>query len=597
MRAKQKRLNAQGSFLSGALILALGGFVAKLLGAAYRIPLTNIMGAEGMGVYQLVFPLYALLLTVSSGGLNIAVSRLVAEKNQLNDFKGGYKVFLTAMAFLSVLGLSGSLFLFFAAELIAKAQGNFAAAAAYRAIAPAVFFVCVISAFRGYFQGRQNMTPTAVSQVIEQLVKMALAISLAGYFMPDVTRAATASLAAVSVSEIVAAAYLAVAFKVGRKNKESGQKTQTGNNTAISGKMVCAGDGGGSGADSRNAANAGADIAASGAADEADILHVGAGARADRPYAGSGDNSFKGLLRALILLAVPITISGIILPLTQLIDSVLVINIIGKYAANPTALFGLFAGPVNSLIGLPVVITLALAAAVVPSISRSRVAGDYVAIKNKATTALKLALCFSLPAAAGVCLLSYPISKFLYRGLSADELMLVSNLLKISAPSIIFLSALSVCTGILQALDRIYTPVKNLFFAAALKVFLNIFLLKNQSLNIYGAAISTAVCYFLAAVLNLFYVLRYTKISLNDNGYLFKLLLSTGLTAGAAYFVGLAAGSLVGYKLGLILSIAAAVAVFTVSIIVFKAFSREEIDGMPFSKKIRKFFANRGTAR
>jgi stage V sporulation protein B len=539
MRAKQKKLSAQGSFLSGALILALGGFIAKLLGAAYRIPLTNIMGAEGMGIYQLVFPLYALLLTVSSGGLNIAVSRLVAEKNQLNDFKGGYRVFLTAIVFLSVLGLSGSLFLFFAADLIAKAQGNLAAATAYRAIAPAVFFVCVIAAFRGYFQGRQNMTPTAVSQVVEQLVKMALALSLAGYFMPDVTKAATASLAAVSISEIVAAAYLAVAFKAAkrRNNKPYAQET-------------------GGGATSK-----------------------------PQPAKSVGADSFKGLLRALILLAVPITISGIILPLTQLIDSVLVINIIGKYAPNPTALFGLFAGPVNSLIGLPVVITLALAAAIVPSISRSRIAGDYAAIKSKAATALKLTLCFSLPAAVGVYLLSYPVSKFLYRGLSADELTLVGNLLKISAPSIIFLSVLSVSTGILQALDRIYTPVKNLFFAAAVKVVLNIFLLKNRSLSIYGAAISTAVCYFLAAILNLFFVLRYTKISLNDKGYLFKLLLATTLTAGAVYFVNSAAGRLWGYKSGLILSIAAAVAVFMAAIIVFKAFSKEEIDGMPFKKR------------
>ena len=173
----------QGSFVKSVFILSLGGFIAKLLGAFYRIPLTNIIGSYGMGIYQLVFPLFSLLLTVSTAGIPVAVSKLVAEKAADGRFGQAKGVFFMALALLALLGLAGSAALYFLAGDIAVMQGNADAADAYRLIAPSVLLVCVISAYRGYFQGLMRMAPTALSQIVEQTVKMTVGLVAAAVFI------------------------------------------------------------------------------------------------------------------------------------------------------------------------------------------------------------------------------------------------------------------------------------------------------------------------------------------------------------------------------------------------------------------------------
>lgn len=434
-----KKKISENKFLTGALILSAGGLVSKIIGALYRIPLTNILGARGMGIYQLVFPMYALLLTVGSAGLNIAVSRLVAEKYAKDDAAGAKNILYSALKILGILGISGGLILFFFGEIIARVQGEPAAAAAYRAIAPAVALVCIIAALRGYFQGRQKMAPTAVSQIIEQVIKMIVSLWAASLFMPDVTAAATGAVLAVTLSEAAALLYLFAVYLFDKR------KNKTANESAPPQKIT----------------------------------------------------------KQLLLLAVPITLSGIILPLTQLIDSALVLNILGRYTKDATTLFGLLSGPVNSLISLPVAVTLGFATAAVPAISKLRVEGNRDGAAKKSSEAVKLTLLFSVPAAVVMFFAAGPVIGFLYRALPAGEKAIAVNLLKLSSVNIIFLSLLSTATSILHAMGRIYAPVRNLGFAAALKIVLNLILLSRPEINIFGAAVSTAACYILATVLDL----------------------------------------------------------------------------------------------
>ena len=140
---KKSDKNTNGGFLKGVLILGASGFIAKVLGAFYRIPLTNLIGSYGMGLYQLVFPLFSLLLTISTAGIPVAVSKLVAEKVADNNFGQAKKVFKTALVMLAVLGGLGSIFLFVFANQISALQGNIEAATAYQIISPSVFLVCV----------------------------------------------------------------------------------------------------------------------------------------------------------------------------------------------------------------------------------------------------------------------------------------------------------------------------------------------------------------------------------------------------------------------------------------------------------------------
>jgi stage V sporulation protein B len=209
---KAKAIKKPGSFVRGAAVLSIGGIITKLCGAIYRIPLTNALGSAGMGMYQLVFPFYTLLLAASSAGIPSAISRLIAERLKMNDEKGAKKIFHTALAALSLAGLALSLAMYFTAENIAAFQGNIAAADSYRLIAPAIFLVSVISVIRGYFQGRLVMLPTALSQIVEQGVKIVFTLTVAVAFLPDVLKAVGFAVLGVTVSEAAALLFLILFF-------------------------------------------------------------------------------------------------------------------------------------------------------------------------------------------------------------------------------------------------------------------------------------------------------------------------------------------------------------------------------------------------
>ena len=185
--------------IKNAAVVAVGGVIAKIIGAIYRVPLTNILGAEGIGIYQMVFPFYCILLTLSSTGIPAGVAKLTAEGG--NTLKRSVLIF-------GVIGLIGTLIMFFGADTIAGFQGNVAAAPAYRALAPSVFFVSVLSSLRGYFQGKLNMVPTAVSQVIEQIVKLSVGLFLCANFGATIADKAALATLAVTVSEVFALVYV-----------------------------------------------------------------------------------------------------------------------------------------------------------------------------------------------------------------------------------------------------------------------------------------------------------------------------------------------------------------------------------------------------
>ena len=167
------------SFLSGALVLSLGGLFAKILGALYRIPLTNIIGSYGMGLYQLVFPPYILFLTVAQAGIPTAPSKLIAENNQLGKPQEGKKVFRFAFLLLALSGLVCAALMAALSGVIARAQGNDSTQKAFLIVAPALLFVPVTNALKAYFQGNMNMVPSGVTTVIEQIVKLAVGLFFA----------------------------------------------------------------------------------------------------------------------------------------------------------------------------------------------------------------------------------------------------------------------------------------------------------------------------------------------------------------------------------------------------------------------------------
>ena len=171
--------NKSKSIIGGMTVLGLAGVICKLVGVLYSIPLTWMIGTSGLGVYNAVFPAYNLLLTISSAGIPVAISRMVSHYVTCRDPRSARRIFRVAAWALTALGLITTILLMALSGYLAEKTGTAAAKAGYMAIAPSLFLVCVMSAFRGYMQGHRNMLPTAVSQLIEQVGKVAVALPLA----------------------------------------------------------------------------------------------------------------------------------------------------------------------------------------------------------------------------------------------------------------------------------------------------------------------------------------------------------------------------------------------------------------------------------
>ena len=201
----------KGGFIKGAAIIAAGGLIAKLIGALYRIPLTNLIGGHGIGLYQMIYPVYCLLLTVSATGIPSSIAKLTAER--VSKGQGDKPLFSTAMKLFVLIGLGGSLLMALLAPFLAKAQGNMETVGGYYALAPSVLLVSAISVFRGWFQGKNDMLPTALSEVTEQVVKVAFGLLFAYLFRENIARAVVFLLLAVSISELAALCLMILLFQ------------------------------------------------------------------------------------------------------------------------------------------------------------------------------------------------------------------------------------------------------------------------------------------------------------------------------------------------------------------------------------------------
>ena len=187
--------------LKGAAWIAAGGFIAKIIGALYRIPLTNLIGGKGLGLYQMVYPVYCLLLTVSATGIPSSIAKLTAER--IRQGQSTRPLFTSAMKLFLLIGVTGTAIMAIVAPYLSKAQGSGEVLGGYYALAPSVFLVSAISVFRGWFQGQNDMMPTAISEIAEQVIKVAFGILFAYLFKDKIATAVTFLLLAVTLSELL----------------------------------------------------------------------------------------------------------------------------------------------------------------------------------------------------------------------------------------------------------------------------------------------------------------------------------------------------------------------------------------------------------
>ena len=470
---------------TGAAVLLVGSVVAKMLGALYRIPLTNILGAEGMGMYQLVFPVYALFMVLATAGIPTSLSRTIAEKRALGE--NTKKYFSVAMCALLVLGIAFGLLMGALSDVLAKRQGNADTRFGFLIIAPAITFVCVISGFRGYFQGQMYMLPTALSNVVEQVVKLAVGIG-ASYALAKrgVIYAVCGALFGVTVSEIVTAAYMGATYLFRSKKEKREQLVarvslkerdlQSGSeNDVLQGETRAQGD--------KNRDNA--------------VARSTEKARFERASRGE----LKGMLRV----ALPIAAVAALMPLANFFDSIIIVNMLEAFGLKQsvaTAQYGIISGPVNSLINMPVVAIMSLAVAVVPSVSASRATRDIDGVMLKSSLCVRLAYLLGIAFAFYLAVFARNVIGALYPALSEQNAVVAVNVLRITAANVVFLSVMQIYVSLLQAVDKTKYAVFSLIASIIVKIVLDVVLTRYIGIN--GAAIASlalpVVAYFCTLV-------------------------------------------------------------------------------------------------
>lgn len=428
-------------FAFGAMVLAFSAFIAKVIGAVYRIPLTNLLGAEGIGLYQLAFPILALLLTLSSGAIPMSIGKIFASRKALDTQGNGGGIMFAALAYMFACGLIMSILFFVLSPFIAKGQGQETLRLCYYVLAPTVFIVALESVFKGWFIGNGNLVPNAVVQITEQVVKLVGGLIMAKILLPKgLTYAIMGALLGTTLAELVSLlTYLIIFFFDKSRNKTF--------------------------------------------------------ARVD----------FKDNIKTLTKSALPLGALGLIFPLAAFIDSFIIVNLLGTSLerAEATAQYGLLTGVVNPLINMPVVIAMALAVAIVPTAASSFAVGDLKELRAKACMCMKMSYVIAIPCFFGIYALADDFLTMLYPSLSGNSLSIATGLMKVASINILLISQLQLYNSLLQALDRTKHALLNLMIALVFRVGLTLLLTKFWGIN--GACIASVVFYLIALILNSVY--------------------------------------------------------------------------------------------
>ncbi|MGN1350908.1 MAG: oligosaccharide flippase family protein [Anaerovoracaceae bacterium] len=523
---------AKKTFLKGAVILGVAGIIIKVLGAFFRIPLANIIGDTGMGYYQTAYPVYVLLLTLSTAGIPTAIARLVSERTAEGNHREAYRIFKLSFRLLFVIGVVCCGILFFGAPYIVGMYARPEAVYAMRAIAPALFFVPLMASFRGYFQGLQDMTPTATSQVFEQLFRVIGGLSMALILVPYGLHyaAAGASFGATAGAVFGLLAIFIIYLK---------QRNSILRNVAAS------------------------------------------------PAQGAAEAS-GAILKKIIIIAVPITIGAAIMPIMTNIDLVIVMRRLtetGFTGEQANDLYGQLSGFAAPLINFPQVLTQSVAMSLVPAIAAAHQTRDTEFLHKNITLGLRTAMLVGMPCAVGLLVLAQPIMLLLYPA-KAESAVSASGCLAVLAVGVIFLSSVQTLTGMLQGIGKQMIPVKNLCIGAVFKIVITYVLTGIPSINVKGAAAGTVCAYLVASMLNLMAVRRYTGVKFNFMlTYVKPGLASVGMGAVVWILYRLLSG-FAGNSLAAVAGVAGGVVTYGVLILAVDGISEEELLMLPKGKKL-----------
>ena len=522
----------KNSFIQGALILTIAGIIVKFIGAFSRIYLSRLLGGEGIGLYQMAYPIYLLCLSVSSAGLPVAISIMVAERNAVNDYFGGQKVFRISMIALIMTGVLFSGLLFFGAQWLVD-TGIVRDQRAYwslLALSPAVFCATLLATLRGYFQGLQLMTPTAVSQVLESLIKLFVGIALALYFLkttglPEL--GAAGAILGVSIGSFFAVLYILLYYF--RKSRDTRYSPF-----------------------------------------EPKVSSVGE------------------ILKSILTFAVPVIIGSAFLSALDIVDSsVMMYRLQGAAGVDANSAIALkgWLGTARKYFDLPNAVIVPISTIVLPMLSGAIAKKEKREINRISMLSLRMTLMVAIPSAAGLCIFAKPICSLLLY--SRPEFAAnTAPLLAVMAPAVITASLLYTTNAMIQAVGKVYVPVINMIVGTVVRIGVVYVLCGIPEINAMGSAVGTFVSYLVMIILNLIALHRMLPEIPSVVRMGIRPLLASVIMGAVSYPVYLLLTRFMSEKFAVIPVILLAILVYLVAAVFTKAITREEIVQLPKGKKL-----------
>lgn len=548
------------SFMNNVAIILFAQFAVKLLGMIYRMVITNVdgFGNTGNGYYSAGFNIYTLLLALSSVGIPNAISKMTAERVALGDRRGAHRIFKTALALFSFVGIVCTLLLFFGAEWISNVVIQLPGAKyVLMALSPSILFVCVSSVIRGYFNGLKDMKATSNSQIIEQIFKCIFTIAIvvvmsAMIVVPDSQSEIKAQLLAAganlatSIATVFSFLYLCV-FYYRRKNA---------------------------------------------------IISA-----ADEDACETIKGSFWTVCKSILLISIPISLGSVISAINRIVDTATITR--GIYAGfadmipahngvaailNPTAkqleaeasrLSGMLSKS-DTLLNLPIALNIAFATVLVPSLSGALALGDKKDASDKVSYSFLISILIILPCAVGYIVLAEPIFKLLYPAHPDGY-----QLLMLSSIALIFIALNQTISGSLQGCGKIFAPATGLFIGCIAKFILNLVLIRQPSINIYGAPISSIVCQVISFAYGFTVLSRVVPVRITFGKYIFKPILSAVIMGGCAFGIYTALMALTHINIvAVMVSIIISACVYFLLLIYLNVLSASELEHFPYGEKI-----------
>ena len=538
------------SFLGGAAVLTAAVVIVKLIGAVYKLPLNNILGSVGKTYFDTAYLIYNFLNIFATAGLPLAISKLTSQAHAQGLENQKRKIFSTAIWLFFALGLTGSLLMFFGAEQLAAFEENPMAAQAIRALAPAVFCVCLLACMRGYTQGQGNMKPTAISQVLEALCKVGVGLPLAWFILQKCREPAVserlAAMGSDGVDYVAAGAILGVTV-----------------GTVLS---LCF------------------------------LIFYLVTPRARKEGLDTPDSSGR-IMKNILAIGIPITLGNSALGIINLIDTKIVMGRLQNALLLSETEAALLNGQYRMAMDMPNMVAsfvYPVTMSLIPFAAAAIAQKDTAKANSIISSAFRIIAILALPAGVGLSVLSTPIMRLLLPTQQEDALAAGPHL-QILGIALVFICLMILTNAILQTYGKEKLPIFTVIAGGVTKIVMNYILVGNPEINIHGAPVSTLCCYLVIVGLNLFFVWKYSPEKPRYLQLFAKPILASVLMGGAAWAVyGFAARALVGHSAYLanaaatLCGILAGVVVYAILVIALRILRAEDVRSIPHGEKLIK---------